>query len=61
MSHPSQHSEQQEVANNCYDEHDLILHNKKAKNNMAQAPVAPVVLVILDGWGYRPDIHGNAI
>ena len=28
---------------------------------MAQAPVAPVVLVILDGWGYRPDIHGNAI
>jgi 2,3-bisphosphoglycerate-independent phosphoglycerate mutase len=28
---------------------------------MAQAPIAPVVLVILDGWGYRPDIHGNAI
>jgi 2,3-bisphosphoglycerate-independent phosphoglycerate mutase len=28
---------------------------------MAQAPVAPVVLVILDGWGYRPDIEGNAI
>lgn len=28
---------------------------------MAQAPVAPVVLVILDGWGYRPDIQGNAI
>ncbi len=28
---------------------------------MTQAPVAPVVLVILDGWGYRPDIHGNAI
>ncbi len=28
---------------------------------MAQAPVAPVVLVILDGWGYRPDIAGNAI
>jgi 2,3-bisphosphoglycerate-independent phosphoglycerate mutase len=28
---------------------------------MAQAPVAPVVLVILDGWGYRPDISGNAI
>ncbi len=28
---------------------------------MAQAPVAPVVLVILDGWGYRPDIDGNAI
>jgi 2,3-bisphosphoglycerate-independent phosphoglycerate mutase len=28
---------------------------------MVQAPVAPVVLVILDGWGYRPDIHGNAI
>lgn len=28
---------------------------------MAQAPVAPVVLVILDGWGYCPDIEGNAI
>ncbi len=28
---------------------------------MAQAPVAPVVLVILDGWGYRPDIEANAI
>ncbi len=28
---------------------------------MVQAPVAPVVLVILDGWGYRPDSHGNAI
>jgi 2,3-bisphosphoglycerate-independent phosphoglycerate mutase len=28
---------------------------------MAQAPIAPVVLVILDGWGYRPDIEGNAI
>jgi 2,3-bisphosphoglycerate-independent phosphoglycerate mutase len=28
---------------------------------MAQAPIAPVVLVILDGWGYRPDIQGNAI
>ncbi len=28
---------------------------------MVQAPVAPVVLVILDGWGYRPDEHGNAI
>ncbi len=28
---------------------------------MAQAPIAPVVLVILDGWGYRPDISGNAI
>ncbi len=28
---------------------------------MAQAPLAPVVLVILDGWGYRPDTEGNAI
>lgn len=28
---------------------------------MVQAPVAPVVLVILDGWGYRPDSQGNAI
>jgi 2,3-bisphosphoglycerate-independent phosphoglycerate mutase len=39
----------------------LFLTTKRLKNNMAQAPVAPVVLVILDGWGYRPDIHGNAI
>lgn len=28
---------------------------------MTQAPIAPLVLVILDGWGYRPDIQGNAI
>jgi len=28
---------------------------------MAQAPVSPVVLVILDGWGYREDTDGNAI
>ncbi len=28
---------------------------------MAQAPVSPVVLVILDGWGYREDTYGNAI
>ncbi|MBD1904530.1 MULTISPECIES: 2,3-bisphosphoglycerate-independent phosphoglycerate mutase [Cyanophyceae] len=28
---------------------------------MAQAPVSPVVLVILDGWGYREETDGNAI
>ena len=28
---------------------------------MTQAPVAPVVLVILDGWGYREEPNGNAI
>jgi 2,3-bisphosphoglycerate-independent phosphoglycerate mutase len=28
---------------------------------MTQAPSAPVVLVILDGWGYRPELAGNAI
>lgn len=28
---------------------------------MAQAPVYPVVLVILDGWGYREQKEGNAI
>jgi 2,3-bisphosphoglycerate-independent phosphoglycerate mutase len=28
---------------------------------MAQAPSAPVVLVILDGWGYRPELDSNAI
>jgi 2,3-bisphosphoglycerate-independent phosphoglycerate mutase len=26
-----------------------------------QTPIAPVVLVILDGWGYRPETEGNAI
>lgn len=28
---------------------------------MTQAPVSPVVLVILDGWGYREPTDGNAI
>ncbi|KGF72716.1 phosphoglyceromutase [Neosynechococcus sphagnicola sy1] len=28
---------------------------------MPQAPVSPVVLVILDGWGYREALDGNAI
>lgn len=28
---------------------------------MTQAPIAPVVLVILDGWGYREDTDGNAV
>ncbi|QSJ16910.1 2,3-bisphosphoglycerate-independent phosphoglycerate mutase [Nostoc sp. UHCC 0702] len=28
---------------------------------MTKAPVAPVVLVILDGWGYCEEIRGNAI
>ncbi len=28
---------------------------------MTQAPVSPVVLVILDGWGYREANEGNAI
>ena len=28
---------------------------------MAQVPVSPVVLVILDGWGYRESADGNAI
>jgi len=28
---------------------------------MAQTPVSPVVLIILDGWGYREESDGNAI
>ena len=28
---------------------------------MAQASVSPVVLIILDGWGYREEKDGNAI
>lgn len=33
----------------------------KGQNNMGQSPVSPVVLIILDGWGYRDDRDGNAI
>jgi 2,3-bisphosphoglycerate-independent phosphoglycerate mutase len=33
----------------------------KVVKDMTQAPAAPVVLVILDGWGYRPEMAGNAI
>ncbi len=29
--------------------------------HMAPTPVSPVVLVILDGWGYREETDGNAI
>jgi 2,3-bisphosphoglycerate-independent phosphoglycerate mutase len=28
---------------------------------MAQTPISPVVLIILDGWGYREETDGNAI
>jgi len=28
---------------------------------MTQAPIAPLVLMILDGWGYRQETDGNAI
>ena len=28
---------------------------------MVQAPVSPVVLAILDGWGYRESTEANAI
>ncbi|NJM57419.1 MAG: 2,3-bisphosphoglycerate-independent phosphoglycerate mutase, partial [Synechococcales cyanobacterium RU_4_20] len=30
-------------------------------NAHSHAPVSPVVLVILDGWGYREESDGNAI
>jgi 2,3-bisphosphoglycerate-independent phosphoglycerate mutase len=33
----------------------------KGKQGMAQSPVSPVVLIILDGWGYRDEGDGNAI
>lgn len=33
----------------------------KGHNFMGQMPVSPVVLIILDGWGYREDKDGNAI
>ena len=28
---------------------------------MQQTPIAPVVLVILDGWGYSSETAGNAV
>ncbi len=33
----------------------------KGHEHMGQMPVSPVVLIILDGWGYREDPDGNAI
>ena len=38
-----------------------ILQKVKGNLTMTKAPVAPVVLVILDGWGYREQQLGNAI
>jgi 2,3-bisphosphoglycerate-independent phosphoglycerate mutase len=31
------------------------------ENRMSGQPISPLVLVILDGWGYREDATGNAI
>jgi 2,3-bisphosphoglycerate-independent phosphoglycerate mutase len=38
-----------------------VLQKVKGDFTMTKAPVAPVVLVILDGWGYCEDQRGNAI
>ncbi len=40
-----------------------LLRNSRTEGrlNMAEAPVSPVVLVILDGWGHREDARANAI
>jgi 2,3-bisphosphoglycerate-independent phosphoglycerate mutase len=38
-----------------------ILQKVKGILTMTKAPVAPVVLVILDGWGYCEETKGNAI
>jgi 2,3-bisphosphoglycerate-independent phosphoglycerate mutase len=38
-----------------------VLQKVKGNCIMTKAPVAPVVLVILDGWGYCEETHGNAI
>jgi 2,3-bisphosphoglycerate-independent phosphoglycerate mutase len=38
-----------------------ILQKVKGDFTMTKAPVAPVVLVILDGWGYCEEKRGNAI
>ena len=44
--------------------YDLTQENvvkSKGMQPMAQVPVSPIVLVILDGWGYRESADGNAI
>lgn len=38
-----------------------VLQKVKGSFTMTKAPVAPVVLVILDGWGYCEETRGNAI
>jgi 2,3-bisphosphoglycerate-independent phosphoglycerate mutase len=38
-----------------------VLQKVKGNFTMTKAPVAPVVLVILDGWGYCDQKRGNAI
>ena len=38
-----------------------VLQKVKGYFIMTKAPVAPVVLVILDGWGYCEETRGNAI
>ncbi len=38
-----------------------ILRKVKGIFVMTQAPVSPVVLVILDGWGYCEETEGNAV
>lgn len=38
-----------------------VLQKVKGNFTMTKAPVAPVVLVILDGWGYCEETRGNAI
>ncbi|BAZ04974.1 2,3-bisphosphoglycerate-independent phosphoglycerate mutase [Calothrix sp. NIES-3974] len=38
-----------------------LLQKVKGTFTMTKAPVAPVVLVILDGWGYCEETEGNAI
>lgn len=37
------------------------IHVETKGETMMQAPISPVVLVILDGWGYREAIDGNAL
>ncbi len=38
-----------------------VLQKVKGKIAMTKAPIAPLVLVILDGWGHREHTLGNAI
>jgi 2,3-bisphosphoglycerate-independent phosphoglycerate mutase len=41
--------------------YDLAWNINEKAYRMAQMPISPVVLIILDGWGHREESDGNAV